>query len=506
MERLKKLLESAGDYAEPWPMIGNIPRHYKRITADELELKRLATLGASNALAYYERPLYFTQSVILGAMLSGDYDTIIAVTPSQYGKSWTLGHAAAILAYTGRHLSVVGATTDTTQIIMQHTRRAAAESDIIHSALSDESRKKIDKLEESVRKDRLGFAAGGYVEALSLGDTYSGIAKNKAVGRGTAYIVDEAALVSTEALQELGRRELSSIDGTKELLVMISNPHKPGAFMDALTQENPDPRTLIIWMDALTAAQEGRWSAEHILNLEFAKHTDTLQRYLLCELPTQGLGMFGTVNVSDDEPTGERLHFLGVDSAYKGKDNLAVAHVSFGSGGVYVHEVASINKSPWIDGVTGDDIARMIERIIRSSGASYTAIDPGQGIYIIEALADHLPVLSVPFGAGASKWRIKDGHYAAMQAANRRAEMHLDLQSLIDSQQITFSTQAWESVKDVVPYIVSERKANGKVQVEPKEKIRAQIGKSPDELDAVLLAIQAGIQYEAPSEPITDLI
>ena len=105
MDELRQLLSQAHDDLEPWVM-GKIPKHFKRITVDMKTAKRLAVLGQQKMATYFgedDNPmkLYFCQAVIVGAIFSGEYDNITICTPSQYGKSYILGHTALGLAYEG---------------------------------------------------------------------------------------------------------------------------------------------------------------------------------------------------------------------------------------------------------------------------------------------------------------------------------------------------------------------------------------------------------------------
>ena len=478
-------------------MLGNIPVHYKRITIDEKKADELAQYGAAELFASYEIKTYYTQSLIAGCMMSGEYDTVVVVTPSQYGKSWLLGHITPLMAYYGKKISIAAATKDGTEIIMTYTRQALTEAhEEIKHALTNDAVRKVDRLDQSLSKTRISYAeGGGYLESITLGDTYTDLAHNKAVGRGTGYIIDEAANVSDDAINEVGRRELSSIDGSKELLVMISNPHKPGAFYDALTEENPVDRTAIIWMDALTAVQEGRWTAEHVLTSEFAKHQDTRTRYWLCELPGSGAGMFPDPVIADKHKNG--LHFIGIDAAYKGKDNIELADVIVSNdGSVYVADIATIKKDNWIDGETSKDIVKSCCNAFKQLEAAFCCVDAGYGVWLIEGMLQHgCDCKGVAFGGGPSRDRIKARHYAATQASNMRAEMHLDLQSLMEDQRITWSKSSAESLKDILPFVTYERKSSGKIQIRPKIEIKNIIGHSPDKLDAVLLAVHAAIIY-----------
>ena len=99
---------------------GYVPTHYKRLSISMEKAIELAIIGATESLAYYGDRLYFTQALLMGAVVSGEYDNIIVVTPSQYGKSWLSSRIAVWLADHNRRCYVAGGKKDTTDIIMQH--------------------------------------------------------------------------------------------------------------------------------------------------------------------------------------------------------------------------------------------------------------------------------------------------------------------------------------------------------------------------------------------------
>ena len=68
---------------------GYIPMHYKRLSCSMTEAIELAEKGAVEGYACYGDLLYFTQSLILGAGLDSRFKTLVIVTTSQYGKSYT---------------------------------------------------------------------------------------------------------------------------------------------------------------------------------------------------------------------------------------------------------------------------------------------------------------------------------------------------------------------------------------------------------------------------------
>lgn len=495
MKALKALLNNEKTGLPKW-VLGNIPHHYKGMSVNPKEAIRLAAIGQAKIKAYFGDNLYFTQAVIAGACLSCDYDTLIVVTPSQYGKSWLMGRIVAIRAFEQKtECYIAGGDADKTVIIQNYLFRALQDAaPEVKNSLNSESKDKLDKLATSVSKTKISFTDGGSIEPLSLGENYQGnISRNKAVGRGGDYFVDEAALISDDTYAELGRRDFKSIDGTKGLQVLISNPHNPGMFYEKLTDEYPDDRTLIIWMDALTAVEEGRTTAEAVLHSDFAKNKSTRRRYLMCELDSTDDSMFGEPQVYEGDEGEYKQYFLGVDPAYKGKDTIEMATVSLDEEGmVRVEEIEKIDKSGWVDGGTSEDVIRTVTKKARMEQVAMTCVDAGWGIWLIEGLVQRgVAARGIHFGSSPSKFRSRNNDYAATNAARKRDEMHLDLQTLIDDQNIKFEKEAWNKVKDTFPFVTCKRNGSGRIEVRKKSEIRKSIGHSPDELDAVLLAIQA---------------
>lgn len=476
---------------------GRIPHHVKRMSVSNEDAVRLAKLGQKLIYKFFKVKLYFMQALIAGAMLSGEFDEFTIVTPSQYGKSWLLARVALIRAYMGNVIYVAGARRDTTDIIMRHMSAAVLTSCAEMRDALVETKSQLDRLNKSLSKTRISFQGRGSVESITLGDTYSGLVQNSAIGRGGDYIVDEAALISDDALAELGRVDFAKINGEKCQLCMISNPHKPGVFYDSLTQDNPGKRTFILWIDALTAVEEERFTEDDVINGKFSNNRSTMRRYLLCELDANGDSMFGTAKTYAKKLMDVQYRFLGVDAAYKGKDDLCVALVSITSDGkMHVEEVEKLDKSNWIEGVTNHQIIREVTAMARGSVASLTCVDKGFGLWLIQGLEDNgVNVLGINFQSKPTRARVEANQYAAKEAYNVRAEMHLDLQDLIEDDAIDFEVDAYEKVKDVFPFVLCDRKANGLIQVRPKPEIKKSIGRSPNELDAVLLAVHAAIVF-----------
>ncbi len=478
---------------------GYVPEHYKRLTCTKEEADELAKLGFLTIGKYFEERLFYTQAVIAGAVFSDKYDNIVVVTNSSYGKSWLLGRIAVVMAYEGNPTYIAHANGEGTKIIMGHVVNClqTAHEDVRNALLNKKDQ--LERLATSVSKARVAFANGGFAESVTLGDTYiDNVSQNKAVGKPGNYIVDEAALVSDEAFSEIGRADFARVDGGKYKRIMISNPHHPGYFYDKLTQEKPSKRTLIIWMDALTAVEEGRTTKETVFESDFAQHRDTLRRYLLCVLPDDGDGMYTPPPTYKAPYKGDYTqYFLGIDGAYKGKDNIELCLTAVGGGMIHVEECFSIKKPNWwIEGTTSEDILKEISRYCFVNAVTLCLVDIGGSSWLAEGLKRyHVNSRGVYFSEKPTHERVKARHYSATNAANKRAEMHLDFQDLTDAGKLEISEQVYNEIKTTLPYITSERKSSGKIQIRPKAEIKAMLGHSPDAFDAVLLSIHAVVTF-----------
>lgn len=510
IDDLKELLSHKHDNLKKW-FRGNIPVHYKRLSCDMDTAIRLAKEGQIKMGSYYGDKciMYFTQSLIAGAYFSGDYDEIAVIGCSRYGKTWLSGRMALVAACEGREQLVTHVTRKGTEMIMKNVVGAIKDIDPeMQRLIEGVNLSKLDRLETSLSKNKISIAGKGSIEPISLVDTLNDKLRNEAIGRGASTINDEAAMQSDEAHSELaGRTDLeghADKENKKELSLYISNPHRRGWFWDMVNEKNVPERTLVIWMDGLTALEEGVWTEEQILNSKFNKVPGHIKKYWLCELEDMGDSMLPKAIIDDEFEEDEYAqHFLGVDSAYKGKDQICVAHsiVNY-DGTVHIKEVAGIPKPPkgeWFDGVTGEDICDHIKLVANAYGVNGILLDQGGpgGGWLNEGLASrHLPVKAIYFNERPTPARVKAGQWAATNAVNKRAEMVLDLMRLMQGGMVTFSSEAYEAVKDTLPLITYKTNSQGKIIIRDKEEIKVRLrGKSPDEFDSVIMAAHIPVLY-----------
>lgn len=515
-EQLDNLLSQRKRDLPKW-VLGYRSSHYKRMTIPPKRALQLAKKGQTLFGKYFGEKglLLFTQAVIAGACLTDYYDEVIIVSCSRYGKSWLMGRIALIMALEGEPVLLAHARKDGTKIIMNHTISAIKDIDSeVKKKIMGVDLTKLDRLDAALSKNNISIAGAGSIEPISLGDTFNDTSRSGAVGLAGNVMLDEAAFVSKASMLELRRNEIDqlnveelsktkdtdSVTNGKYKFIAISNPHNAGWFYDKLVAEKVPKGKAVIWMDALTAVEEGRWAEDEVRNSEFNTDPEFVRKYWLCELPQSGDSLFPPPKVVENyEEPPYSLHFLGVDSAYQGKDNISVAHIIMHEDAtLHVAEVFNIKKPAlWMAGKSGDEVIEHITNFARYYSVSRLCIDMGAGSWLNEGLAKrYLPIRGVYFNGGVDKSRVKAYHSEAKRAGNARAEMHLDLQSLMFNNKITFSKQAADSIAYLLPLITMERRNNGTILVRPKSEIKALLGgKSPDALDSVLLGVRAALTF-----------
>lgn len=500
-DRVLALLEETTDHKDLKKWVkGYIPKHYKRCTLSEKEMLMLAKVGAAEAMARYGEKLFFTQSVMHGLAITEYKKRAYCCTTSQYGKSFVSGMCALTRADKGNDVYVAGGTKETSHRIMEHTIKHLQNADQSIKAKITDFDDKIEKLDSSVSKTSISFKGSGKVQQITLGNTSNDPLKNnQAIGKGGDYILDEADEISDDVYAELGRSEVANI-GKKNFRMEISNPHYGNEFYKRLTSENVEDDECIIWMDVRTAVEEGRLNKEDIPKLDFFKNESTCKRYLLCELNDRlDSSMFPRPIVNDEPINKEATFFLGVDSAYKGKDGIQLTLGSIDKDDIRVLDTMNLKeKGEWVHGITSVNIAKKICLIAAEFNVKAIAVDVGQGVWLLEELANRLNnvmLFEVNFGSSTNKERKKANHFSAKYGSNKRAEMHLDLQELMLNEKITYTSSVANAIRKQLSATTQINKANGIIAIEEKSEIKKRIGKSPDELDSTILLVQAIILY-----------
>lgn len=507
-ERVVNLLKSAvpKETLVKW-VKGLIPVNYKRLSIPMNEAVMLAAEGAAYCMANFGETLFFTQSLIIGAALSEKYNHLIIVTTSQYGKSWTMGMLAILLsACRNEKVNICAASDDDTQMIMKHVIRHLKNAD-------DDIKKKLvnakdvfERMEVSKSKDSLGFIGGGAITTRSMGESYGeGTNKgNKMIGEEGHVILDEASMISETRFGELGRVDFSRKDGKKNKIIEISNPHNPGRFYDELTRDDLNDDELVIWMDVRTAYEEDNViSIEQVKKSIFFRTKSQCIRYLLCELEDYSDTTMFTTPIVDDtlEPDSYCYYYAGLDCGYKGKDDIRLTLGYFtGENYVKFDQTINLKTNHWVDGETGEEIIDKIARAIRLFKIQAMCIDTtgGYGQFYLERLVrlnTGCRIIGINFAQRPTPERMGRPykHYSALNAVNKRAEMYLDLQNMMEEGHILYSSEISDLVKPELSATTYMRKSSGKIIICTKDEVKQKIGHSPDTTDTCILCLHACI-------------
>lgn len=520
-EKLSILLDTVTPQEELKDAVkGKIPKHFKRNSIREREgfEKELEyyKLGFTTALSEFNIELWWSQAVQFGAFLSGKYKTGYCVATPRYGKSFLCGIMANHFAYEGENCYAVGSTQEYSGIIIQHAREILVKShpevkEMLTFGDSDISAvdKRLKRGLSSFSSEGFSFRNGGKLEGLSAGSNFTDPSKIHVIGRGGNMFGDEASDISPIALGHMGRREFESDDGRKLIMYLISNPRSLNNFFDFMTKEDLADDEFIMWLDVVTAIEEGsiKYTKEELMRSQFTITEDSIRENLLCEFPTERSNFFeASPDILDSfDANGKNLdYFIGVDSAYKGSDSIQVTvSVVDENNHATVLDTKDIKPKEWIDGITAIDIVNKIVTIANRLNAKGIAIDAGGGAHIVQPLKMRrlsgqlkCSVYDINFGGKATEIKKLAKEPSAEYAFNRRAEMHLMLRGMMEAKRVSFVRKVWDLISREMAFVSEIQKPEDRlVKIRPKSEIKKLLQRSPDELDSVMLSLHCAELY-----------
>nr|DAR61183.1 MAG TPA: large terminase [Caudoviricetes sp.] len=223
-----------------------------------------------------------------------------------------------------------------------------------------------------------------------------------------------------------------------------------------------------------------------------------------CEFPPDNSGnrFFTTLPSVYDKtafPTpSQKISFMGIDSAYKGADSLIVTIVTLNISPERIwvsldyQEDMKTRYPVWDDTMTTLNICLDVLKLVERYGIERVSIDIGMGVQLYETLlrlSPDLDIEPVAFGSLPTEWRAETD-FNAKWALNKRAEMHLDLKELCESQMMFIAPEYYD---DLIKQIreVGNSEQGQKIKIEAKKEIKRRLGQSPDALDSLCLAVRS---------------
>lgn len=181
--------------------------------------------------------------------------------------------------------------------------------------------------------------------------------------------------------------------------------------------------------------------------------------------------------------------FIGIDAATKGKDSTIACAVAYNKATLKIKLLGfETFDDVWIDGYTSQKVGDDIANFARSINANAVYVDPMQGQHIIDYLIVNAPeIITEPINFGSKVSDHAKGK--AVLAINRRAEMYTNASDQLKSKRVIAYCDKSELERQLN---ATEFEMDAKkIKVISKDIIKQRIGKSPDEADSFVLAIQA---------------
>ncbi len=287
-----------------------------------LKTDTLSLFGKTIAKDLFNTDLFYVQGLILGAILSPDIKEVCIITPTRYGKTFTIGMGALVGASMYDWEVQVGSSDkEKAKIAMSKIMKMlpTADRSITQELIGGDT---LTKLSQTLSKNKLGWSSGGSVDIFSVSERLksTSISGQGAIGLGGDLIIlDESALISDENYS-IVRRMLVENPHTK--LVEISNPHRKGHFYDSM--HNPDVFT--VWIDANYAIKEGRFTEKDLERAKRNMNSRSVKVYFDCEFVDEVENAFfdsEMIEATKEAPIFQGgIRVMGIDVARSGGDRV----------------------------------------------------------------------------------------------------------------------------------------------------------------------------------------
>ena len=414
--------------------------------------------------------------------------------------------AIANAALGGKELRIGGATRDKAGLIQEKivsllpTASKEIQDGLVITDDDGDVNKKVQRLATQASKEALAWKSGGSIKLFSTNETKKSadIAAAGAVGvGGDVVLLDEIQIMSPVGFRTASRFFMENND-TKRFCV--GNPQINGHFRDLYD----DPTTFVVHMNDSSAIIEGRMTRRQMELTGMPTYSNEYRSFVLTEFPPSNSGnrFFTTLPSVYDKtafPTpSQKISFMGIDSAYKGADSLIVTIVTLNISPERIwvsldyQEDMKTRYPVWDDTMTTLNICLDVLKLVERYGIERVSIDIGMGVQLYETLlrlSPDLDIEPVAFGSLPTEWRAETD-FNAKWALNKRAEMHLDLKELCESQMMFIAPEYYD---DLIKQIreVGNSEQGQKIKIEAKKEIKRRLGQSPDALDSLCLAVRS---------------
>ncbi len=433
------------------------------------------------------KPTY-PQWAIIGAILEEPNNRVQVITPTQYGKSLSVGIAVMLSAVLlGDKIAVVAPSKDKAKIIMDVAIDHLEDNPIFSEAIKLDKGDTIQRIKKYRQKTRLSFNSGGEIRV------YSADARNKQativsmMGFGSRKVViDESSLIDDDLYSTIKRMVGGYADG---FLFEIGNPFINNHFRRTWESD----RYLKFFVDYRKALAEGRYTEDFIKEMRDEEYFSVLYECQFPELDeTNKIGTYKLLspyvhlNLTTTKYNIEPNAVLGVDVARSGRDST-----------VFVKRGTQFARVVWRKDKTKlDEIAMMIVRFIKGGV-------PPENVFIDEVgLGGYLIDFLVERGYNVIGANANDSPADKDRFFNLRAEMYREMKFWIDKHLdekrkcLVGNPALWRELSYLTYSFV-----NGKMKMTSKDELKTYLkGSSPDVADALALTFAYPRTINIPEE------
>ncbi len=317
-----------------------------------------------------------------------------------------------------------------------------------------------------------------------------GGADNPDALRGTyadGVVLDEYAQIKPGVFSEIIRPMLLSREGW---VVFMGTPKGQNAFYELFNQAQKLAQTepALWWSGVFRADESGVISADELARIQAQTPATIFRQEYLCDFTASAENVLIPIDAISAAVRRSyapcELRFspkiLGVDPARFGDDRSVI----FRRQGLQAFSPVVLKQ---VDNMT---LAAYVAREIEAFRPDGVFVDAGCGGGVIDRLRQlGFTVTEVAFGGAP----VKTGQYA-----NKRAEMWGDMAEWIKT---SGALPDVAELKADLCQTTYDYDAAGKLRLEPKEKLKARTGKSPDLADALALTFAAPVRAARAQHP-----
>lgn len=415
----------------------------------------------------------------------------LMLTPTRYGKSFTIAFGAIIKAcmFPGKKIRIVSATGEQSKIIQNYVIQHLFDNPIIYKMLAANKGKK--RIQKELSKKKINFVNGSEISTLSADILNKG---RQLMGHGaTDLIVDETALIPDEIYHlKLLRMIGDSPDGA---IFEITNPIKRNHAWVSWNEEQTDK----LHIGYKQGIAEGRYTEKYINEMKRtltpkmfkimfeAEFPDELEKGQL--YPAEWIRrMFDSY-----EREMKNTYYIGVDLAAEGED-LSVITIARESveGTLVIEKILNYSKQDLL--VTAGKVLQIIRQLPPQVDkiVSMDAIGMGKGAYE-----------SVKINVAENKMLYQNCYVIEFKSVrkakdeinfhNVKSELAFKLYNLLQEDKIKCQVDC-ERLKFELGTIRETNDTKGRMKaVDPDDKLEGEIvmEKSPDFYDSLLLTINS---------------